>query len=122
MKKELIISIGITIILLIGVFALRNQSTTAIPVKNQTNTQSTFQTISKAEVALHKSASDCWIIIDNAVYDVTSYLSNHPGGSKTIIPSCGIDATAAYNAIKNGRGHSAAADADLSTLLVGTVQ
>ncbi len=122
MKKELIISISITAILLMSVFVLRNQSTTTLPEKNQTNTQSASRTISNADIALHKSASDCWIIIDNAVYDVTSYLSNHPGGSKTIIPICGTDATSAYNTIKNGRGHSAVADADLSTLLVGTVQ
>ena len=41
------------------------------------------------DVAQHASASDCWIIIDGLVYDVTSFLSSHPGGKKILVSGCG---------------------------------
>ena len=32
-----------------------------------------------AEVSQHNMQNDCWIIIHGKVYDVTEFLSNHPG-------------------------------------------
>ena len=32
------------------------------------------------EIAKHSSHDDCWIIIRNKVYDVTSFVDKHPGG------------------------------------------
>lgn len=48
------------------------------------------------EVAKHNSSSDCWMIIDNNVYNFTSYLKQHPGGASTILPYCGKDGSQAY--------------------------
>jgi cytochrome b involved in lipid metabolism len=39
----------------------------------------------RKEVAEHNSAEDCWLIIKNKVYDVTTYVSHHPGGEKIFI-------------------------------------
>ncbi|OGY56964.1 MAG: hypothetical protein A2Y84_00745 [Candidatus Colwellbacteria bacterium RBG_13_48_8] len=47
------------------------------------------------EVAQHNSASDCWIAIHGKVYDVTSFIGNHPGGP-AILQGCGKDATGLY--------------------------
>jgi len=58
--------------------------------------------ITVADVAAHGAASDCWVIFENKVYDVTSYLSSHPGGAGTIMPYCGDDLTASFMA----QGHS----------------
>ncbi|KAF9786874.1 FMN-dependent dehydrogenase-domain-containing protein [Thelephora terrestris] len=51
------------------------------------------------EIAKHNAASDCWVIIDNKVYDVTEFLSLHPGGEQIILKYAGRDATAAYKPI-----------------------
>ncbi|KIK69028.1 hypothetical protein GYMLUDRAFT_35069 [Collybiopsis luxurians FD-317 M1] len=51
------------------------------------------------DVAEHKDASSCWIIIKNQVYDVTEFLSNHPGGPDVILRYAGRDATSAYEPI-----------------------
>ena len=35
----------------------------------------------RQEVAAHNTAQDCWIVVDNGVYDVTQWLDKHPGFS-----------------------------------------
>ncbi|KAK2999161.1 hypothetical protein RJ639_024054 [Escallonia herrerae] len=47
---------------------------------------------SKAEVSLHNKRTDCWIIIKEKVYDVTSYVEEHPGGD-AILAHAGDDST-----------------------------
>ncbi|ESQ29420.1 hypothetical protein EUTSA_v10023761mg [Eutrema salsugineum] len=47
---------------------------------------------SKSEVALHNKRDDCWIIIKDKVYDVTSYVEEHPGGD-AILDHAGDDST-----------------------------
>ena len=37
---------------------------------------------SEQDVAQHSSENDCWVIVHGKVYDVTSFLSEHPGGKK----------------------------------------
>lgn len=34
----------------------------------------------RAEIAKHNTRESCWVIIDDRVYDMTSYLDRHPGG------------------------------------------
>ena len=34
------------------------------------------------EIAKHTSAKDCWVVIDAVVYDMTSFLPDHPGGKR----------------------------------------
>jgi cytochrome b involved in lipid metabolism len=43
-----------------------------------------LQTLSK-----HNAKSDCWIVYNSKVYDITSYISRHPGGTSTITNTCG---------------------------------
>ena len=53
-------------------------------------------TYTAAEVAKHNSATDCWSVVSGNVYDLTSYVSNHPGGSSVIKAICGKDGSAAF--------------------------
>jgi cytochrome b involved in lipid metabolism len=54
------------------------------------------------EVSRHNSLSNCWIVIDDLVYDSTNYIPEHPGGSQLIIDYCGRDASSAFHN-KGGR-------------------
>lgn len=74
--------------------------------------------LTKEEVALHKTNSDCWFIIAGKAYDVTPYTS-HPGGRENLTAFCGQDATQAFDT-KGGRGaHSQTAVSLLKNFYVG---
>jgi len=45
------------------------------------------------DVKTHNSLSDCWIVVQGKVYDVTSWAPRHPGGS-ILITGAGRDSTA----------------------------
>lgn len=75
-------------------------------------------TITAAVVAQHNSPSDCWMIISDKVYNLTSYLSAHPGGSGTILPYCGKDGTVAFQTKDIGQPHSSYAQSLLENYFV----
>ncbi|CAJ1407894.1 unnamed protein product [Effrenium voratum] len=54
---------------------------------------------SMEEVAKHTSKSDCWVVVSGQVLDVTSFLSEHPGGELAILTFAGKDATEEFNMI-----------------------
>lgn len=43
----------------------------------------------RQEIEKHSNEQDCWLVIDGAVYDVTSVLDWHPGGSAAILAHAG---------------------------------
>eukprot|EP00271_Cylindrocystis_brebissonii_P011554 TRINITY_DN29411_c0_g1_i1.p1 TRINITY_DN29411_c0_g1~~TRINITY_DN29411_c0_g1_i1.p1 ORF type:complete len:191 (+),score=45.34 TRINITY_DN29411_c0_g1_i1:104-676(+) len=47
------------------------------------------------EVSRHSSRDDCWLIIKGKVYDVTSYVDEHPGGD-SIAKNAGGEATEGF--------------------------
>merc|ERR1711972_1041577 len=51
------------------------------------------------EVAKHTSKSDCWVVVNGEVLDVTKFLSEHPGGELAILTFAGKDATEEFNMI-----------------------
>ncbi|KAM7260374.1 hypothetical protein ACFE04_016115 [Oxalis oulophora] len=62
---------------------------------NIRNSKKITKTYSKAEVALHTTRTDCWIIIKDKVYDVTPYVEEHPGGD-AILAHAGDDSTEGF--------------------------
>jgi len=57
------------------------------------------KTYTYSEVQQHRSAESCWVVLYGHVYDVTSFLPSHPGGSKIILQLAGTDATDEYDPI-----------------------
>lgn len=55
-----------------------------------------YQKFSRDEVEQHDSKNDCWTIVRGNVYDVTSFVSRHPGGKSNILDMCGTDASEDY--------------------------
>ncbi|KAL1977937.1 hypothetical protein VTN31DRAFT_796 [Thermomyces dupontii] len=51
------------------------------------------------EIAKHNTSSDCWLVINGQVWDLTDFLEQHPGGSAIILKYAGRDATKAYNEV-----------------------
>lgn len=51
---------------------------------------------SQEEVARHNTSSDCWIVIEGVVYDVTKFLASHPGGKNIILQFAGKDVTGEF--------------------------
>mmetsp|Transcript_7305 Transcript_7305/g.10669 ORF Transcript_7305/g.10669 Transcript_7305/m.10669 type:complete len:138 (-) Transcript_7305:9-422(-) len=78
----------------------------------------------EAEVAKHNTAEDCWLIIGNEntggakVYDVTSYLDDHPGGAEVMLDVAGKDADEFFEDI----GHSNDAREELAKHVLGVLK
>lgn len=82
----------------------------------------------KTQVSLHKSRNDLWIIVHGKVYDVSSFLSEHPGGEEVLLEHAGTntflsliivgtDASVAFEDV----GHSAGAREMLKEYFIGEV-
>lgn len=140
-KKLGLITIVIAILIIIGflVFANgddqsgsdeSNSGPTTSSTADNTNqsTSDSTKTFSLADVAKHNNADDCWTTINGVVYDVTDFISQHPGG-KEILRACGIDGTSLFTLRKTADGetvgsgtpHSSSAEAQLEQLKIGTL-
>ena len=52
--------------------------------------------ITFADVQSHSDATSCWSVVNGSVYDLTLWISQHPGGAKEILKICGKDGTRAF--------------------------
>lgn len=78
------------------------------PVTTPTPTPAGPSGITMAEVAAHNSKASCWSAINGSVYDLTSWVPEHPGGEKAILRICGTDGSARYNGQHGGASKQAA--------------
>ncbi|KAG0224961.1 fatty acid alpha-hydroxylase [Actinomortierella wolfii] len=72
------------------------------------------------ELAQHKSASSCWVTYKGKVYDVTSFMEDHPGGEEYILDHAGHDITKVM-ADELTHSHSDGAYEMLDDFLVGVL-
>lgn len=129
MSKNALIVISLVVLLVsagLVVFIWQNHeksetadlvSAIASPSAGQNQNNSDLYTLE--EISKHNSKNDCWMVIDNNVYNVSSFVDKHPGGDK-ILQGCGKDATEMFNA---ERKHlfSSVAKQMMSLLKIGTV-
>lgn len=71
-----------------------------------------------AEVRTHASATSCWTAIAGNVYDLTSWIAQHPGGKNAILRLCGTDGTAAFNKEHGGQSRP---ERELAAFKVGAL-
>ncbi|XP_020249842.1 cytochrome b5-like [Asparagus officinalis] len=77
------------------------------------------QKYSPSEVSLHSTKKDCWLVIHGKVYDVTTFLEDHPGGEDVLLhASASGDATESFEEV----GHSSTATSMMEGYLIGTVE
>lgn len=114
MKKLFLI--GAAAVLLAG---CTNNVTVTNNDSNQDNSSTKQYTL--AEVESHSTRDNCWLIINNKVYDVTKYINMHPGGAE-ILKGCGKDATELF-ATQGGKGaHSNSATRLIENYYIGDLK
>ncbi|KAI1171812.1 cytochrome b5-like heme/steroid binding domain-containing protein [Nemania sp. FL0916] len=70
------------------------------------------------QVSEHRSSDDLWIVIKGKVYDVSSYLDDHPGGKEVLLQVSGGDASEDFDFV----GHSEDAIKTLSEFEIGLLK
>ncbi|XP_069476812.1 cytochrome b5 [Ambystoma mexicanum] len=69
------------------------------------------------EIQKHNHSKSTWIILHHNVYDVTSFLEEHPGGEEVLREQAGGDATETFEDI----GHSTDARNMSKSYIIGEV-
>nr|XP_046204425.1 cytochrome b5-like isoform X2 [Oncorhynchus gorbuscha] len=70
------------------------------------------------EVKTHNKRTDAWLIIHDKVYNITSFLAEHPGGEDVLMAQAGTDATVSFEDV----GHSKDARAMLIEYYIGELK
>jgi cytochrome b involved in lipid metabolism len=113
MNKKIIVSAIVIVIAFVAILVVfKNQKSSSydrqiVPVVPNTQTSATTtaaQIYSLAEVAKHASATSCWTAVRAQVYDLTSWISEHPGGESAILGMCGRDGTQDFMDQHGGQG------------------
>lgn len=117
MKKVTLVFLILFGITLTGVFAMgliypsngakQSVVTTSLPdgsmvVTNDSGKASTTVPpggFTMVDVGKHNVKSDCYLVIDSKVYDVTKYFGKHPGGTNSILSRCGQEASGIFASI-----------------------
>ena len=73
---------------------------------------------SMANIAKNDSTSSCWAAISGKAYDLTAWISRHPGGAGAIVSICGTDATSVFQGKHGGQSGPASS---LSAYRLGDV-
>jgi len=71
-----------------------------------------------SQVAEHATKKDLYVVIDGKVYNVSSFVDEHPGGEEVLLDVAGQEATEAFEDV----GHSDEARGILDGMLIGTLK
>lgn len=114
--------VGIALILCVGGVVYWQNRDVPAPEQNTESTNSGGETqsggLTMAAVAEHKDGTSCWSIINGNVYDLTSWIPQHPGGPDKILKLCGKDGSEKFN---NQHGGSATQEQTLAGFKIGAL-
>merc|ERR1712079_792530 len=82
-----------------AVAPVAKETTVAKKEKQEKKPKASGGGLTMDEVAKHTTKEDCWVVLHNRVLNVTSFLSQHPGGELAILTFAGKDATAEFDMI-----------------------
>ncbi len=108
--------------------AVQNEEETGTPVTPSSGSQVATpvptptpkpEAYTMANVRTHASATSCWTVINGNVYDLTAWISRHPGGKSAITGLCGRDGTASFEREHEG---DSKAESRLAGFLLGPLQ
>ncbi len=103
----------------VGTDSTRPTETTQEPAPSTPVTTTPAKNVfTSADIAKHATPEDCWASVSGGVYDLTTWVDRHPGGSGAIKLLCGTDATAKFTKQHGGSG---AAKSALGLLKIGTL-
>lgn len=77
---------------------------TPTPSATPTATRNTPARYTIDQVRQNNSAARCWTVIRDNVYDLTAWISAHPGGSTAIRSLCGTDGTSSFTSMHGNQG------------------
>jgi predicted heme/steroid binding protein len=80
--------------------------------------QSDSSVFTLEEVARRNGSTECWTIIDGNVYDITNWISEHPGGREAILSLCGKDGSTMF---RGQHGSQERPNAGLESWLIGRI-
>ncbi|KAM4631170.1 cytochrome b5 type B [Polymixia lowei] len=83
--------------------------------ENGETTESSVQYYTLEEIRAHNTCKNTWLIIHDTVYDITSFLEEHPGGEEVLLEQAGADATESFEDV----GHSTDAREMLEQYYIG---
>ena len=140
MNKNILMIVGLLIVaILLGSYFVSNKSADIevndadIKVNNMPDTKTmpvveedkvnemvvTAEDLTMTAISTHNNQNDCWLIIEDKVYNVTGFEEKHPGGADAILNGCGKDVTTFFNSIKDGEGHPVNAHNMLKNFYIG---
>lgn len=83
------------------------ETTNINPIETQ-DTENTENQINETELTMtlvesHNSKDSCYTVVDEKVYDITTYIPLHPGGERDIMKICGRDGSSLFNREHGGQ-------------------
>lgn len=114
-----ILFLSIVLFLITGCGSNQNNTNKNTPTPPTTAAINQEKTFLLAEVQTANNTDKCWSIIDNKIYDLTSYINKHPHGAKDILSICGQDGSQAFSRKHSGKAGIAKI---LETFQIGTLK
>jgi len=95
-------------------------SSTPTPAASKTQTPTASATgYTLDQVKANNTAANCWTIVDDNVYNLTTWINAHPGGSSAIKSLCGLGGSSAFKSQHAGRAMPAG---QLESLKIGPLK